>query len=68
MAFYLQSMRAGERAKGRQHSEVVVEEKRLHFDAPAALASKGSARVQVAAQQEAFGMVLLDVVQVEGYV
>ena len=55
-------MRAGEGAKGRQHPEVVIEEKCLHFDAPAALASKGSARVQVAAQQEAFAMVHLDVV------
>lgn len=61
-------MGAGERAKGRQHPEVVVEEKRLHFDAPAALASKGSARVQVAAQQEAFAMMHFDVLQVEGYV
>ena len=57
-----------EGTKGWQYSNALIEEKCLHFDAPAALASKGSSRVQVAAQQEAFAMMHFDVLQVEGYV
>ena len=68
LAFHLQSMCAGEGAKGGQHPEMVVEEKGLHLYAPTALAFEGSARVEVAAQQEIFRIIGLDEIGVERYI